>query len=109
MDESKEMKKKCAICNFSTTDRNLFLPHFKDKHLNDTIRIKVPLYDVGNKRKYSLMNYNICASELDGSEENFSFDSKLNLTKQSSSPDTKKIKLISTPCKNVLKRLTNQH
>lgn len=83
MDEAREMKKKCAICNFSTTDLNLFLPH-KYKHLNDTIRIKVPLRDVGNKRKYSLMNYNICVSNLEGNEEIFSFDSKLNLRKQSS-------------------------
>ena len=48
------------------------------------------------------MNYNISASELHGDQENFSFDSNPNLTKQSISPATKKIKLISTPTKKAL-------
>ena len=53
------MFKKCGHCDFRTLNIDDFITHFQNAHYNDIIKIRIPLYDIGNKRKYALMNYQI--------------------------------------------------
>ena len=88
------MANKCGYCDYKSIEINDFIPHFKEHHHEEILRIKVPLYDTGTKRKYSLMNYQTRICDL--KEHMMQFDDKLNLHNiDDTVPGGKKPKLIS--------------
>ena len=92
------MFKICAHCDFKTLLMDDFIPHFKKEHYNDLIKIGIPLYYIGNKCKYSVMNYQTRLSYINHCH--LKFDAQLNLN-DVSSPKAKQIKMISTPTKEL--------
>ena len=104
MDEKEHLESKCGLCTFSSPHLDSFIAHFKERHALEDIRIKIP---TKGKRKYSVMNYGTSISKL--GDGHFYIDQRTYCLHElefdesdgnaMKSPDTKRVKLVSTPVK----------
>ena len=47
----------CALCDKKVTEMKDFLHHFNKNRPNEAIKMIVPCFENGRKRKYKCMNY----------------------------------------------------